>query len=405
MRTLLLSLVLVAVTAAPALAGDLPALTPVAETPALFDDEAGGNANGDDPAIWVNKKDSARSLVIATAKEGGLYVYDLGGRQLQHLAAPPAPGGDDEPGRFNNVDLVYGFHDRDLAVVSDRGRDQLRFYAIDPVGLKLADVTDPAVPYVFNKDQDQVNEARTAYGLATWQDGGGDYALVSRRHQTRIGLARLSERRGKVGYRLVRTVDLPRAFELPDGSTWRPCGEPGELAQVEGMVVDRDRDVLYAAQEDVGIWRLRADLSGEPVLVDKVKEYGRQDSYDPETEECVPGEDRGYGGEHLAADAEGLTIWYGKGGHGYLLASSQGDNTFAAYRREGRNAFVTSFRVGAGRGVDATEHSDGAMVVGEPLGRFANGLLVVHDGQNTPADGDRENTNFKYVPWDARLIR
>ncbi|MFI9555513.1 phytase [Nonomuraea endophytica] len=275
MRTLLLSLALVAVSAAPALAADLPRATPVAETPALFDDATGGNANGDDPAIWVNKKNSARSLVIATAKEGGLYVYDLDGKQLQHIAAPPAPGKDDEPGRFNNVDLVYGFHGRDLAVVSDRGRDQLRFYAVDPVTLRLTDVSDPAAPYVFNKDQKEVNEARTAYGLATWQDGGGDYALVSRRHQTRIGLAKLTERRGKVSYKLVRTVDLPRAFELPDGSRWRPCGEPGELAQVEGMVVDRGRDVLYAAQEDVGIWRLPADLSGEPVLVDKVKEYGR----------------------------------------------------------------------------------------------------------------------------------
>ncbi|MFI6902343.1 phytase [Nonomuraea sp. NPDC050394] len=405
MRTLLLSLALVAVGAAPAHADGPPRATPVAETPALFDDDAGGNANGDDPAIWVNKKNSGRSLVIATAKEGGLYVYDLGGRQLQHVAAPPAPGKDDEPGRFNNVDLVYGFHGKDLAVVSDRGRDQLRFYAIDPVTLRLTDVSDPAAPYVFNKDQKEVNEARTAYGLATWQDGGGDYALVSRRHQTRIGLAKLTERRGKVSYRLVRTLDLPRAFDLPDGSRWRPCGEPGELAQVEGMVVDRGRDVLYAAQEDVGIWRLPADLSGEPVLVDKVKEYGRQDTYDPETEECLPGEDRGHGGEHLAADAEGLTIWYGKGGAGYLLASSQGDNTFSAYRREGRNAYLGSFRVGTGRGIDATEHSDGAMVVGEPLGRFREGLLVVHDGQNTPADGERENTNFKFVPWDARLVR
>ena len=37
---------------------------------------AGGNADADDPAIWRNPADPDRSLVVATAKEGGLRVYD-----------------------------------------------------------------------------------------------------------------------------------------------------------------------------------------------------------------------------------------------------------------------------------------------------------------------------------------
>lgn len=49
------------------------------ETPVLFDDEAGGNASGDDPAIWVHPTHPGRSLILATAKEGGLRVYDLDG--------------------------------------------------------------------------------------------------------------------------------------------------------------------------------------------------------------------------------------------------------------------------------------------------------------------------------------
>jgi len=49
-----------------------PILTASAETPGLFDDAAGGDANADDPAIWVNRKHPGRSLVVATAKEGGL---------------------------------------------------------------------------------------------------------------------------------------------------------------------------------------------------------------------------------------------------------------------------------------------------------------------------------------------
>ncbi|WP_425567726.1 phytase [Nonomuraea dietziae] len=70
---------------------DLPSVDPEVETPALFDDEAGHNANGDDPAIWLHPSQSGKSVVITTAKEGGLFVYDLDGRQLQHFPAPAGP--------------------------------------------------------------------------------------------------------------------------------------------------------------------------------------------------------------------------------------------------------------------------------------------------------------------------
>ncbi|NRQ32770.1 phytase [Nonomuraea sp. NN258] len=385
--------------AGPAAGASAPSIDPQVETPALYDDEAGGNANGDDPAIWLHPSDSGDSVVAATAKEGGLYVYDLDGEQLQHFPAPAPPGPDDEPGRFNNVDVTYGFAGRDLAVVSDRGRDTLRFYAISDG--RLTDVTDPAAPFVFNTSQEEVNEARTVYGLAAWKDGTGTYALVSRRHTTSIGLVKLlAKPGGKVGYQVIRTLDLPASFTLPNGQTWAPCLEPGELAQVEGMVVDQQRDVLYAAQEDVGIWRMPAGLTGTPVLVDKVKEYGVPGVYDPETEECAPGADPGFGGAHLSADVEGLTIYHRENGKGYLLASSQGDDHFAVYRRESGNAFIGRFRIGADDGIDAVEHSDGAAVLNVPLGDFDEGLFVAHDGAQTPAQPDRESTNFKFAEWD-----
>lgn len=44
------------------------------ETAALFDDEAGGDANADDPAIWAHPDDRARSLIVAAVKNGGLLV-------------------------------------------------------------------------------------------------------------------------------------------------------------------------------------------------------------------------------------------------------------------------------------------------------------------------------------------
>ncbi|MFE9731135.1 phytase [Streptomyces sp. NPDC005863] len=407
---LALAAVLAAAPAAPAAGAPLPAVTPRAETPALHDDDAGGNADADDPAIWRDAADPARSLVIATAKEGGLRAYDLDARPVQSIAAPPAEGPDDAPGRFNNVDLVHGLKlgagRADLAVTSDRGHDRLRFYRIDRdrPGGPLTDVTDPAAPPVFSANQAEINEQRTAYGLATWQDRstGRSYALVSRRERTSVALLELTPNRaGTVTYRTVRTLDLPSTFRLPNGRPWTPCAEPGELPQVEGMVVDPATGTLYAGQEDVGIWRVRADLTGKPELVDKVREYGVPGVYDEETEECVPGPDPGYGGKRIASDVEGLTLVRERGGDGYLLASSQGDDTFAAYDREPgeHNEYEGGFRVTpAGGALDGSEECDGAAALNEPLGpKYPHGLLVVQDGHDAPGEGDRPSTDFKFV--------
>ncbi|MGV9288973.1 phytase [Streptomyces sp. NPDC003719] len=388
----------------------LPTVRPRAETAALYDDEAGGNADADDPAIWRNPSDPDRSLVVATAKEGGLRVYDLDARLVQSVAAPPAPGPDSAPGRFNNVDLVQGMRlstgPADLAVTTDRGSDRLRFYRIDPAapGRPLTDVTDPAAPPVFSADQDEIDEQRTAYGLATWTDRATrrSYALVSRRERTRLALLELTPTAsGRVGYRTVRTLDLPASFRLPNGARWSPCAEPGELPQVEGMVVDPADGTLYAGQEDVGIWRLRADLTGTPRLVDTVREYGVPATYDEAADECVAGSDPGFGGSVLSADVEGLTLLQESDGDGYLLASSQGDDTFAAYDREqgDHNEYEGGFRVGAvSARLDGSEECDGAAVLNRPLGRrYPDGLLVVQDGHDTPEDGERAATGFKFV--------
>ncbi|MFF7715094.1 phytase [Streptomyces sp. NPDC007988] len=399
-------------------ASALPAVTPTAEAPTLYDDEAGGRANADDPAIWRNAADPRRSLVIATAKEGGLRVYDLDARPVQSIAAPAPGRPGDAPGRFNNVDLVHGLRlpsgRADIAVTTDRGHDRLRIHRVDRgrPGGPLADITDPAVPPVFSRNQDEINGQRTAYGLATWTDraDGRSYALVSRRASTEVALLELRPTAaGTVTYRTVRTLKLPASFRLPDGTAWTPCGEPGDAPQVEGMVVDPANGMLYAGQEDVGIWRVRADLTGAPRLVDKVREFGVPAAYDEATEECVAGADPGFGGKRLSADVEGLTLVTEPGGDGYLLASSQGDDTFALYDREvgDRNEYEGGFRVtAASAALDGSEESDGAAALNAPLGaKYPNGLLVVQDGHDTPGDGDREATGFKFVDLGAVLKR
>jgi 3-phytase len=387
-----------------------PEVVPRAESGALFDDDEGGNANADDPAIWRNSADPDASLVIATAKEGGLRVYDLDARQVQSVPAPEAPGPEDAPGRFNNVDLVHGMSLRsgaaDLAVVSDRGNDKLRIYRVDGdrPDAPLTDVTDASAPWIFSGSQEEVNKESTAYGLTTYTDSatGKSYALVSQNATTRIALLELTPTRdGTVSYRKVRALDLPASFTMPNGTKWSPCGDPDEGPQVEGMVVDAETGTLFAGQEDVGIWRLPADLRGGPVLQDKVREYGVPARYDEPSDECVAGDDPGYGGSRVSADVEGLTLLKQDDGDGYLLASSQGDDTFVAYDRERSDdyEYEGGFRVtAASEALDGSEECDGADVLAEPLGaRYPKGLLVVQDGHMAPEDGDREATGFKFV--------
>ncbi|WP_410643151.1 phytase [Amycolatopsis sp. lyj-346] len=360
---------------------------PVLQTQAFVDDPGASpaNADADDPAVWVHPRDPERSVVLGALKEGGLAAFDLGARTLQLV--PAGPGG-----RFNNVDVVG-----DLAVVSDRGRDRIRVYRIDPAGSAagahvLRDVTDPAAAPVFSASESEVDEQRTAYGLAAGRDPrtGVRWVAVTRRHETRVALLRLADRPdGTVGTTPVAIVDLPAEFRLPDGSVWSPCEEPGERPQLEGSVLDGR--VLYTAQEDVGIWRipLTGTGFGRPELVDRVRSFGVPQRWDAATEECVPdGPDPGYGGRWLTADAEGLAV-----ANGTLFASSQGDSRFVVYGKH-----VRDLRIVAGRGTDSVEHSDGSAISTAYLGRrFPHGLLVVHDGERRPAAGDLPTTGFAFV--------
>ncbi len=53
--------------------------------------------DADDPCIWIDPTDPAESTIIGTDKGRGLNVYDLAGREIQHLPH----------GGINNVDIRY----------------------------------------------------------------------------------------------------------------------------------------------------------------------------------------------------------------------------------------------------------------------------------------------------------
>ncbi|MDA2803079.1 phytase [Nocardiopsis suaedae] len=405
-----------AASAAPAAPSSPADGVPVVEaedrTPTVYDDEEGGEADADDPAVWVHPDDGDDGLVIGTLKNAGLDVYDLDGDLVQHIGAPAAEG-DRPAGRFNNVDIVRGFtvggRTTDLAVVSDRGQDRMLLFAIDADAAAdgrppLREVTDPGVPTVFSADDAGAADERTAYGLTAFTDGGASYAVVSRADETTLALLRLTASGGGVGYEHVDTVDLPSSFALSDGTEWAPCTDPDERPHVEGMVVDVSAGALYAGQEAVGLWRIGLTGSGfgETEQVDRVRSYGVPWTYDADLdEECVLdwNADPGEGGDVLTADVEGVTLQREDGRRGgdeegHVIASSQGSDTFALYDRED-GAYAGSFSV------EGVEHTDGLDVVSRPVGDdYDEGILVVQDGEAEPAPGRGDATGFAYVEWE-----
>jgi 3-phytase len=144
--------------------------------------------------------------------------------------------------------------------------------------------------------------------------------------------------------------------------------------QPEGCAADDQLGWLYVGEEAAGFYRLSAaaDASADRVLVDRV------------------------GAGRLVADVEGIALYRRPEGHGYLVVSSQGDDSYALYQRAPPNEFVGRFRIGDGP-VDGTSNTDGLEVTSEPLPPpYEHGLLVVQDGANT---APRAPQNFKMVPW------
>ncbi len=396
-RIVILAGLVVALLGGVAAAGGTVVVRATLETEPFFDED-----DADDPAIWVHPRRSDESIVVGTLKNGGLAVFDLAGDTIQRIDYA------DEDARQNNVDLLYdvklGGLTRDLAVVTDRGLDHLRVFAIERAGSAAQDplheVTVPDPPVVFEGDDDV-----SAYGIAAWKDKSGRaYVVISQRHQTMLVLLRLvAGPGGTVGFERIDRLELPSEFRIRHGVTWSPCAEEdGELPQVEGMVVDARRSELYAAQEDVGIWKISVKNAefDHAKLVDRVREFGQTYSrtFDPDEEEFVCEIDESSpsaGSAYLAADAEGLTIYRLRGGKGYLLASSQGSSEFIVYDLVSHKQ-LGLFAIGDGV-TDAVDESDGAMVVGLPLGSFTKGLLVTHDGDDQPNEGA---TNFKFTRWE-----
>jgi 3-phytase len=227
----------------------------------------------------------------------------------------------------------------------------------------------------------------------------GDVAAASNRTDNTLTLFTLTNGEAAVSGKAASPIDEPYGscmglagdetlafitYKTGDVVMYRLSG-PGKAAeagrlklssQLEACVFDDEAGVLYIGEEDVGIWKsaYEGGVLGEPVAVDRV------------------GGDTG-----LVADIEGLALYKTGADRGYLIASSQGDNSHAVYERDGDNRFITRFAIAPGATIDGAEETDGVEAVSANLGpSFPNGVFIAQDGFNAPKGSPQ---NFKIVDW------
>lgn len=298
----------------------------------------------DDPAIWLHPDDPGKSTVIGTNKKGGLAVYDLGGKQLHYYPV----------GNVNNVDVRCGFpldgDTIDIVGASNRSDSSISLMKVDPESRGLVNIAGNKI----------ISGTGEVYGFCFYKSPktGKFFALVNSK-KGKFEQWELFAKNGRIDGKPVRNFDVG--------------------GQVEGMVCDDELGNLFIGEELNGIWKYDAEPEGGDLRV-KV----------PDSDETNP---------NITYDMEGLCIYYAPNGRGYLIASSQGNFSYAVFQRSGTNSYIASFRIVSGK-YDGAEETDGIDVISHGLGsKFTNGLFVVQDGFNF--DGEEKHAqNFKYVSWE-----
>lgn len=274
----------------------------------------------DDPAIWRNASDPAKSLIVGTDKKGGLYVYNLRGEQLSFM---PAPG-------LNNVDLVELADGRVLVAASDRSDLETAHIHISLLDTKAGSLTPVARQPVGPGE---------GYGICLAQPGDDGKLSI------------FSAPKNGIIYRTRLSLDALDGVTAANTLTTVP-------SQPEGCVVDDRTGTLYIGEEAAGVWAINI-ASGSKELVAPTG-----------TGMTVP-------------DVEGLALAPEGDNGGYLVASSQGDNAFAVYQLPTMEP-VGRFRIAAGAFGSVEETDGIELDTRAFGSDFPDGLFIAQDGVNPP---------------------
>jgi 3-phytase len=286
--------------------------------------------DSDDPAIWVNRQDPGRSLVLGTDKDadGALYAFDLAGRIVKRVGGLQRP---------NNVDVEYGLslggRAVDVAAVTERLRDAVRFFSLPD----LEPLDGGGVPVFVGETE------RAPMGVSLYKRpaDGTVFAIVSRKSGPRTGYL-WQYRLGDDGAGRVQATKV-RAFGAFSGR-----------GEIEAVAVDDALGYAYYADESAGVRKYHADPD-------------------------APGAERElalFATTGFAEDREGISIYESGERTGYILVSDQQANRFQIFRREGTAEDPHAHALLRVVAVSATG-SDGSDVTSAALGAaFPGGLFV-----------------------------
>lgn len=354
-------------------AAAVPAVLPFAETAPM----QGRGDVADDTCVWAHSTDGARSIILGINKSdtrfGGLYAFRLSGQPWKKLDtwAPAinwfAPGK-----KLNNVDICQGVNAGDATwdVVAAANRTD-----------RSVDVFRVATDAQGNfAGLDLLGRVPIGPGFASGTDAPYGMALCCLRPEGRL-LAFTSDKQGRVAEYTLSLHPEKTGLARATGERHDLAGKPWQISEqgceIEGIVADADRQVVYIGSEDEGIFRYALTNGvldqASKVVVDRV-------------------------GPRLTADVEGLTMYFAPEGAGYLLASSQGSSRFVVYDRNFSgtqpNAYCASFSLEANGPIDRVRGTDGIDVSSANLGgQLKRGLFIAHDG-----DG-KSPTNYKLAAW------
>lgn len=312
----------------------------------------GGDA-ADDPALWYNKQAPEQSLIIATNKKGGLLAYDLDGKEVQYVKGS----------KVNNVDIrqdIKGLDGRpyDIAAASNRKLNTIALYALSSSEQPLS-VLEVVGENRHEEAPELASKVDKIYGLCMGQSSDGTPYVFINSKNGEIEQWRISVDDFKATGSLVRTLNV--------------------ASQPEGCVVDDKTQTLYVGEEDAAIWSFDARESGSS----KATLFAKVD------------------GKQLVDDIEGLTL-YQTEKENLLLASSQGNNTYAAFDLNNGGEFISNFAIigDDSKGVDGASDTDGIHAASFNLGaKYPKGIFIAQDWYNLSDQYQPLNQNFKIVDW------
>jgi len=148
--------------------------------------------------------------------------------------------------------------------------------------------------------------------------------------------------------------------------------------QPEAMVYD-DKKYLYVGEEECCIHQFDI-LTGQDIIFEN---------------------SRNHNNENISYDIEGLCL-FNNAGEEYILASSQGNFSFAIFDVSNKR-YINSFKIVGGNNIDGVEETDGIDINQRIMtSEFPKGIMVVQDGFNTYNE-IAEPQNFKIVDMQSIL--